>query len=46
MRRALTVQALAREADLGLDEVIVTLWDMGLDQIEKPSDMIPARHVN
>jgi death-on-curing family protein len=36
---------LAREAEADLDEVLVTLWDAGIDCVAKPSDLVPARLV-
>lgn len=39
-RRAVTVAQLALEADLDLDETVVTLWDAGIDQVETPDDVV------
>lgn len=37
------VRALASEAHVDLDEALVSLWDAGLDYIDEPKDLIPAR---
>jgi hypothetical protein len=39
------VGELAREADVDLDEALVTLWDAGIDQLGSANDLIPARQV-
>ena len=36
---------LAEEADLDLDEAIVTLWDAGFEDLRDPSDNVPAARV-
>jgi death-on-curing family protein len=40
-RKPVTVAALAAEADLDLDEAIVTLWDAGIETVEAPEDIVP-----
>lgn len=42
MPRRLTVAQLAREADADVEEVLVTLWDSGIAEVEDPDDVIPA----
>lgn len=37
------IRDLAVEADLDLDEAVVTLWEAGLDQFEDASDIVPKR---
>lgn len=44
-RTSLTVEAIAKEAGLDLDEVLVALWDAGLGEITDPKDRIPANSV-
>jgi len=41
-----TVTQLAREADMDLDEVLVTLWDAGFSTLNGPSDPIPKGQAN
>jgi hypothetical protein len=41
MAKRIRVADLAREADADLDEVIVALWDVGLD-VESPEDAIAS----
>ena len=40
-----TVQQLAREAAFDMDEVYLTLWEMGFEDITNPTDTIAARNV-
>ena len=40
MPRRLTVARLAQEADAEVDEVLVALWDAGIDAVEGPADTI------
>lgn len=42
-RKPLTVAQLAAEADMELDEVLVTLWDAGIEEVNDPSDRVPSR---
>lgn len=42
MARRLTVAQIAREADADVEEVLVTLWDVGITDVEDPEDTIPA----
>jgi len=44
-RKTIRVGELAREADVDLDEALVTLWDAGIDQLGSANDLIPARQV-
>lgn len=37
----MTVAQLAEEADVDLDEAIVTLWDAGFESVNDPSDTVP-----
>lgn len=41
-RKTIRVGELAREADVDLDEALVTLWDAGIDQLGSANDLIPA----
>ena len=41
-----TVRDLAAEADIDLDEALVTLWDEGFTHIETPDDRIGKRELN
>ena len=43
-RRPITVLQLARDADVDLDEALVTLWDHGVDVLN-PEDRVPYRLV-
>lgn len=45
-RKSRSVADLANEAETDLDETLVTLWDAGIDCVEKPSDLVPARLVS
>lgn len=40
-----TVAQLAAEAGLDLDEALVALWDIGVDNVLRPSDSVPASHL-
>ena len=42
-RRSLSVRALADEADTSVDEVLVTLWDLGVSTVLSPQDIIGHR---
>lgn len=42
-RKPIRVSDLAKEADVDLDEALVALWDVGIDQVGGPNDLIPAR---
>jgi death-on-curing family protein len=42
-RRSLSVRALADEADTSVDEVLVTLWDLGASRVLGPQDIIGHR---
>ena len=44
-RKPLRVEQLAREAESDLDEVLVTLWDAGVDYVEGSSSTIRGRDV-
>ncbi|WP_164702625.1 type II toxin-antitoxin system death-on-curing family toxin [Modestobacter sp. KNN46-3] len=41
-----TVAQLAAEAGLDLDEALVTLWDLGIDNVLRPTDPVPASHLS
>ncbi len=41
-RRRVRVLELASEAELDLDETIVTLWDAGIDGVEDARDFVPS----
>ena len=43
--RPLTVAELANRADLDLDDALVTLWDIGITNVNDPEDVIPHRQV-
>lgn len=45
MSRAISLAKLAKEAEADLDDVLVTLWDAGFDELESPSDIIPANKI-
>lgn len=40
MRKAITVHALAREAEMDVDTALVTLWDTGIEAPTGPADVI------
>lgn len=42
MSRAISLTELAKEAEAELDDVLVTLWDAGFDELESPNDLIPS----
>lgn len=42
---ATRVADLAKVSGLDLDEVLVALWEAGIDSVNSPSDLIPARAV-
>ncbi len=44
-RRSLTVTELGTEAGVDLDEVLVTLWDLGVDHVLNASDVVAHRDV-
>ncbi|MEY2449909.1 MAG: hypothetical protein QOH79_3385, partial [Acidimicrobiaceae bacterium] len=44
-RRLRRVSDLAVEAGLDLDEVLVALWDAGIEGVDGPRDQIPSRHL-
>lgn len=44
-RSKITVQQLAAEAEADVDEVLLTLWDKGID-VSGPTSVIPKRHTN
>ena len=44
-RKAISVAALAREANVDADEVLVTLWDLGATDLLEPRDTVPSRYV-
>lgn len=46
IRRRTSVGGLAREAGLDIDEVLVTLWDEGFDDLLGPSDLLQKGDVN
>ncbi len=46
MAASRTVAQLAAEAGLDLDEALVALWDIGVDNVLRPSDPVPASHWN
>jgi death-on-curing family protein len=41
MARHVTVVQLAREAEADVEEVLVSLWDAGIEDIEDPDDVVP-----
>lgn len=46
MSRAISLTELAKEAEAELDDVLVTLWDAGFDELESPSDLIPFNQID
>jgi death-on-curing family protein len=44
-RRRRSVQDLAREAGLDLDEALVALWDVGIDTVDTGRDEVPAKQM-
>lgn len=44
-RRSLTVTELGTEAGVDLDEVLVTLWDLGVDHVLNANDTVSHRDV-
>ena len=40
-----TLEKLAIEAGLGVDEALMALWDEGIEAVEQPSDVMPKRLV-
>lgn len=46
MSRAISLTELAKEAEAELDDVLVTLWDAGFDELESPSDLIPSNQID
>lgn len=40
-----SIQALAKESQLDLDEVLVRLWDAGITHVLEPSDVVPSTSV-
>jgi death-on-curing family protein len=40
-----TVRQLAQEADLDLDETLVSLWDAGFGNLSSPNDVVPQREL-
>ena len=44
-RSRITVQQLASEAELDVDDVLITLWDNSID-VNSPSSAIPKRNAN
>ena len=44
-RQSTTVLALAAEAEVDLHEVLLVLWDLGLDHILEPRDAVPFHHL-
>lgn len=45
-KKRVTVQSLAIEADLDVDEALITLWDAGFDHILGPSDLLDRGEAN
>ena len=43
MSRRVTVAKLAARANMDLDDVLVSLWDAGIDDIDEPDDVVPSR---
>ena len=43
MSRPVTVAKLAARANMDLDDVLVSLWDAGIDDIYEPDDVVPSR---
>ncbi|WP_419938159.1 type II toxin-antitoxin system death-on-curing family toxin [Candidatus Palauibacter sp.] len=44
-RKSTTVLALANEAEIDVHEVLLVLWDLGLDHILEPRDAVPFGHL-
>jgi death-on-curing family protein len=45
-RKRATVQQLATEATVDLDEALITLWDAGIDYVNGPGDLLKRGDVN
>lgn len=46
MRARVTIKGLALEAEADVDEVLVTLWDQGLEGYDSPDDLVDSRHLS
>lgn len=44
-RRAARIRDLASEAEMELDEVLVTLWEAGIEYVDAPGDLVAARNI-
>lgn len=44
-RRAAHIRDLASEAEMELDEVLVTLWEAGIEYVDGPGDLVAARNI-
>jgi hypothetical protein len=40
------IRKLAEEANIDIDEALVTLWDAGFNEINRPEDLIGPIHAN
>ena len=43
MSRPVTVAQLAQRAETDVDETLVTLWDVGIDDVDDPDDTVPPK---
>lgn len=45
MSRPVTVAQLAKRAEMDLDDVLVTLWGAGIDEVDDPDDVLPLKRL-